>query len=408
MDASRPNLFQSLIDELGKPREFSATYSFSKEPGVAKSPDSILISLGIESTLLSSIAKETLDALDAPDIETQTDWLEFKWRLQAFNFLQDIFDAPFLNETDLKTIFHQYYFYFESRQLLSESILCGLNGFYTAALALLRPFLEFSLLQNYFYRITEQTNSYSTIEKYFKTGIVPSWGTVLKNALPKDSFSQTIRFRVHTHLTGLSESVAHPYHPDHSASQHKNPGSSHSLEGIYFWQMTRFAVEAALWLYYTNFPLLFHPVSTLRKFGYRWPVGIFIDERGGAIIKKSLAEDDYQKFATYSLSHNKVLSTLEWVNNLPILSDTEILATWDQEHGDCPGLWNGYAQEMARMRVLRGAMALRNRPQRRSRCAAAIPGRSKVIARMAETGDKRPSKPEAPTLVFISQECRTA
>jgi hypothetical protein len=367
MDASSetplPQFFQALIDELGKPREFTATYSLPKEPGKVENPDSVLASLELNAKILSPVAKEALDALEAANIAAESDWIEFKWKLQAFNYLQDIFDAPLFEGLDIKTIFHQYYFYYESRHLLAESILCGLNGFYTAAHALLRPFLEFSLLQNYYYRLTDQSRSYGALEKYFRSGVTPALGTVLKKALPKDTFSKAIRFRIHSHLTGLSESVLHPYHPDHSTTQHKGSESIHSLEGVHFWHMTKFAVEAALWLYYTNFPLLFHPVPVLRKFGYRLPVGIVIDENGGTVIQKSLTEEDYQRFRAYSLIQERTKGVLEWVKSFPDLSDEEVRGTWDQENGKYPGLWKGYAQTMARMRGLRGSMAFHQRSE---------------------------------------------
>lgn len=360
-EAAQPQFFKKLVDEFGKPREFRASYRLPKVPGVVNDPNSLLGSLELDAKVLSPVAKETLDALEAPDTQHREKWVEFEWKLDAFNHLQDIFDAALLESEDLQTIFHQYYFYYESRYILTESILCGLNGFYIAAHALLRPFLEFSLLQNYYYRLTDLTRSYKDLEKYFKDGVNPSWGTVLKKALPKDSFSKPIRLRIQSHLTGLSESVLHPYHPDLSTLQHKSPANIHSIEGVYFWYTTHLIVEAALWMYYTNFPLLFHPTPLLRKFGYRLPVGVVIDENGGAVIQKSLTDEDYQGFKTYSSSQEKTRGVLEWVKGFPDLSDDEVQATWNDEDGKYPGLWPGYAQTMARMRCLRGSMALRQR-----------------------------------------------
>ena len=87
--------------------------------------------------------------------------------------------------------------------MLAESILSGLNGLYIASNALLRPFLEFSLLQNYYYRLVERA-AYTPVQDYLEKGRHPSWGTVLNDALPHDSFCRSIRYRLQAHLAGLS------------------------------------------------------------------------------------------------------------------------------------------------------------------------------------------------------------
>ncbi len=260
-----PELYRTLLAQIEQPRKVSANYSIYKIPSGPHTPSSILESLEIEETILSNTAKEALEALEVASAAPDSDWLDFKWKLMAFTYVQDIFDSPLYAGDDIRTIFHQYYFYYESLNILTESVLCGLNGFYTAAYALLRLFLEFSLLQNYYYRITNETPSYHALERYFHTGIHPAWHTVLKKAFPNDEFSGTVRFRIHSHLRGLSESSIHPYHPDHSPAQHKDPTSPHSFEGLHFWVVTKLAVESALWSYHVNFPLLFHPVSLLKN-----------------------------------------------------------------------------------------------------------------------------------------------
>src|SRR5690606_12521853 len=148
--------------------------------------------------------------------------------------IQDAFDTPVLPPVGVSVLFEQYYFYFESRNILAESVLAGLNGLYAASSALLRPFLEFSLLQNYYYRRARSESSYGAVVDYFKTHRTPSQATVMRNALPSSQFTNTIRFRAQAHLTALSRSSSPPYHPDSSPAQHRTTVGTHSLEGLFF------------------------------------------------------------------------------------------------------------------------------------------------------------------------------
>lgn len=356
-DTPIPDLLKKLLDDVGSPREFRASYQVFKDGRCPDAPYSLLEALDVDKELLSPTAKEALEALEAAPATTE--WSDFKWRLTAFTCIQDIFESLFYKPEVTPIIFQQYYFYYESRTILSESILCGLNGFSIAAQALLRLFLEFSVLQNYYFRLTKEAQSYAVVEKYFETGVHPSWHTVLKKALPKDEFAKPIRYRIQSHLSGLSESIIHPYHPDLSPLQHKKPGSAHSFEGLHFWSVTDMVLEAALWAYYVNLPLLFHPYNLLRKFGYDGPVGMLIDEQGGACIKKSLTPDDYQLFVDYSLRQQETLQMLDWAKGYPDLSDEEIRKTWDYADREYPGLWEGYGEVMARMRAIKVGLALK-------------------------------------------------
>lgn len=310
--------------------------------------------------MLSDVASAALEAIDELNRTEDSDWLDFSWKLTALSYVQDIFAVVIQPSDDPLVWFQQYYFYYESRVILAESVLAGLNGLYTAEKALLRPFLEFTLLQNYYHRAIRDSGTYAPIEQYFAKRKHPSWGTVLRNALPNDSFCRPIRFRIQAHLAGLSESAAHPYHPDFSPIQHRGSEHGHSLEGMFFWQTTKLILEAALWAYYVNFPLLFHPVDVLRKFGYNGPAGIVVDRQCGEAVKHSLLPDDYEAFRQYSLSQQATQDVVQWVASFPDLTDAQIRATWNEkDDGPFPGLWKAYGLRMAKFRALRLATAFR-------------------------------------------------
>lgn len=129
--------------------------------------------------------------------------------------------------------------------------------------------------------------------------------------------------------------------------------------GIFFWQQTSFVLQAVLWMYYVNFPLLFHPVDVLRKFGFNGPVGVVVDEQCAAFVEQSLGAD-YEIFRQYARQQSEVADILGWVADHPDMTDVEICAGWNaKEDGEFPGIIPGYCARMAKLRALRVAMAVR-------------------------------------------------
>ena len=361
-EGRHPNRFiDNLISRMGEPLKFSSTYRLSHGPTGSEQPDSILEFLELGSGDLSPVAHEALDALESTS-SGDDDWCNLKWKLTAFTYLQDIFDSVIHDSVDDNSLIllEQYYFYYESQRILRESILCGLNGLETASCSLLRPFLEFSLLQNYYYRLVNARRSFEPLQRYFLKGISPSTNAILRKALPNDAFAKPIHARLRAHLSGLSASTLHPYHPNHSNWQHKNTVHAHSLESLYFWYTIELVLDAALWAYYVNFPMLFHPVDVTRKFGYNGPIGIFIDNSGGLCIRKSLNSEDYEQFVEYSSRQDHAKSCLEFYKNRSDLTDGAIEATWHGQGGEqFPGIQAAYCQAMAKTRSLKVALALR-------------------------------------------------
>lgn len=144
----RSKLLRSLVEAANGPVVLETFYSV---PG--ENPTGLLQVLGISDQYVSDKARETLDAIEEVVESDPSSWHRFLWRVAAFSRVHEVFDARVTSDEDPLDLFEQYYFYFESRMLLAESILSGLNGLYAASDALHRPFLEFSLLQCYYRRV---------------------------------------------------------------------------------------------------------------------------------------------------------------------------------------------------------------------------------------------------------------
>jgi hypothetical protein len=307
----------------------------------------------------STLLKETVELLET-EKEFNDEFTKFKWKLYAFVVLQDIFDSPIFENEYKDQIFFLWYFYYESKYLLTEMLLSGFNGFYAASGTLVRLFLEFSLLQNYFYRVSKEEHSYKKVDAYYKNGIAPSWNSVLNWSLPKDNFSKPVKKRLDIHLKSLSKTTSHPYLPDFSAKQHTTFHHEPSIYGLYFWKFFEIVLDAVLWLYFVNFPMLFHPRDRLKKFGFSGPSGLFIDEFGAYVIKNSSTTNDYKDFLSYSNSQEDVKSLLEWYDSFNDLNEDEIMQTWSSPDDEpIKSIQEGYSKDMAKGRIIREIAALK-------------------------------------------------
>jgi hypothetical protein len=96
----------------------------------------------------------------------------------------------------------------------------------------------------------------------------------------------------------------------------------------------------------------------LRKFGFNSPVGVVIDKTCAEAVKSSLSSSDYKSFQSYSLTQKVTTDILDWISSRPDLTDEQILATWNEkDEGPCPGIREGYCMQMAKLAMLRAAMA---------------------------------------------------
>lgn len=326
-----------------------------------ENPPSLLKILQLNEKLLSTCAVKTIDYLEKEKTEEDTPikYSDFKWSILAFFTIQDIFEAFIFDESALKNMFQQWYFYYESKYLFMELVLCWLNGFYKAESSLLRSFTEFNLLQLYFFRITKVTQSYKTLNQYFEKRIAPGWGTLLTKSLPKDDFCKSIKMRLKSALDGLSQKSVHPYHPSFSNKQNGNMTPGPCLEGVYSWVHIHLVLQPVLWAYYVNFPMLFVPVDLLRKFGFSGPVGLFIDKSQHIIIKNSLSDESYKEFENYAKNQEDVKNLLSWFNSNDDLTDDQILDSWEDEKIVKPeNIDLGNCMKISKLRAMREIMSL--------------------------------------------------
>lgn len=354
------DFLKELFDKALAPPKISALCVYYSDIDSRSDPGPLKRILGLDDDFFSDRETRVLAILENEhEADRSKTYSQFKWKVFAFLSVQDVFDAPLVQGNDLLSLFRQWYFYYESKYLLIESILCGLNGFMGAVGSLLRLFLEFNLLQHFFFRNIDNTSSYQVLEDYCTKGVNPNWNTVINGAMPANSFTKPIKKRIQLHLRSLAENGSHPYHPTFAQQRTGSGLPEPTLERIFFHAWLSLILEPVLWLYYVNFPMFFQGVNIERKFGFSGPVGIFVDEQVTKIIRKTLNEGDFNAFCQNSRRQQKVLDLLRSYGEGKDMTDEEILQTWNiKDEGPITNIVQGHVMQTAKMRALREAMAL--------------------------------------------------
>ena len=346
----------ALVERAAGPPTATATFLVHDD---ASQPPHPLQVIGLPPVECSPSAIAALRALDLAEQEEDFPrWTEFKWEFAAFVHLQDVFDIPVLADRDPLQTARLWYFYYEAKYLLTESLLAGLNGLYAASRSLLRPFVEFNLLQGYFYRRVRHADGYGALDKYFATGARPGWHKILKSSLPPCSLARPVKKRLDATLKFLSDSSSHAHRPQFSHKHHTGSIPRPSLQGLRFWESIRDALSVVLWLYVLNFPIVLSPRDFVTTFGFAGPVGLVADNYLGMFIRKALGDKDHAQFSAARGADGSIEELLEWVDAQPSLTDAQIWETWDESDGPRPeSITKAYAYRMSRLRALREMLA---------------------------------------------------
>lgn len=323
-------------------------------------PDSLFSLLSLDTSLLTEDGRQILEYLENRQEEPTSHfgYDQFKWKVEAFLCLQDIFSMPVLTGGNAGNLFQIQYFYYESKYVLTECILGGLNGQHIINKQGLRNFLEFNLLQNYFFAITQDAGSYQMFNDYMARGIKPSNDTLLKKALPADEFCKPIKKRVQVELKNLSSRYSHAYNPGDSPKHFGVYTPDTSFESLYFYVHISAVLETVFWMYYVNFPMLFFPVDIIRKFGFNPPVGLYITESTSGVIKKATSAADYTLFKDYAATRSVIGDLQHFYDSQPTLTDAEIWETWKEDRGEEDNFHTCFAKTVAQQRATQEMLAV--------------------------------------------------
>lgn len=308
--------------------------------------------LMIDASLLTEDGKEALSYMESLcELREQSFSFErFKWKVTAFLAVQDLLSTPVFHDTTNAAILQLKYFYYESKYILTEVIVSSLNGLHIANKQLMRNFLEFNLLQCYFINRIKKEYSFQSFNEFLKTKINPGVTRLLRDAVPGDEFCKPIKKRIQIEANNLSNRYSHAYNQNESP---KHDGIFHpglSIESIYFYVHVTATLDVVLWMYYVNFPMLFKPVDIVRKFGFS-PPALFVTPDVTAIIRKTMAKEDFEIFENYAANTEEVKSNLSWYDSLSNLSEEEIWQQWDKPREDGDTIEACFARMIATVRA---------------------------------------------------------
>jgi len=360
--ADKKEFSEKLIEDFLADRTYSVYLSIDPYLNGWGDPGLLTEILGIPESRLSNDARMSLELLESTEKNNvfRDEWIDFKRKLIAYREIQDIFPMQLHYESSPMTAMRLWYFYFEADYLMKDSLLAGFHYCGASSVSTLRPFLEFTALQLYYYRVTLENGNLKRLEDYHATERQPGWHAALKASMPNDNFCKPIRKRVQLHLSDLSNHSSHPHgHTSSPRNQCYSPGVPH-MTGLAFWRLNRLVLEAALWVYYVNFPMLFKPTNVYSKFGCNRPMGHFADNVCSSAVEHALNPQDFKIFSDYAAKDEGSNSEVDWIESRDDLTKQELRESCDDDFsGSDDEMYPGaYLMATGKARSLRAMLSL--------------------------------------------------
>lgn len=315
--------------ELNKSVEFKAQVLYFED----NLPESFSLTkvLSVENSELTGFGRLLVDFLDRETESSKRSYLDLVWRVMAWLEFQDLMDLE-LEVKDSMNMLNYHYCYFEATRTLIESLHAGINGYFHAAVALLRPFIELAVLEVYFRKRKEIDTSYKSFRRWFsgKKGQFQFKNTVDQIFSPEDKkrFS-AVRQRILGAYRGTSKYVHKPRFDESFVYIRKTNTVEPSLEAIYYWIIfTSIVLQSVLWLYVLKYPMSLFPVDIVQKFAYNWPVGVFSDRCNALILERALGKEDFDAFKKDLGDNARVKGLLNWYDEFPDKTHNKIETSW--------------------------------------------------------------------------------
>jgi hypothetical protein len=322
--------------------EFSALGEYAE--GIP--PDISLIQLlHLDDEDLKPFTKALLDTEDQHE-DFQASLSELTQGISAFFQFQDILDVS-VNE-DAPVLVNRHYAYYESLVYLRESVVSWLDRNVLAALTLLRPFVELSLLHLYWYlrcRGTSYKPYYHWLDRDRDKGKPPFQNALdyVFKSLPGKERIEEVRLQKlkeviknsHTALCAYNHT---PKIKESIAAKSGGPGNISLENFLYYLELANIVLHQVVYLFILAYPMSLFPVEKHKKWGFRrGPVGLFFDRTNYALLEAYVGSDNMTSLKQSLSSSPDVKSLMEWFDSLPTLTPDEIDAEWEGVTKDIPG-----------------------------------------------------------------------
>lgn len=216
-----------------------------------------------------------------------------------------------------------------------------------AALTLLRPFVELSVLHLYWYlrcRETSYKPYYDWLDRDRDKG-KPHFQEVLdyvsKNLPAREwigegrleELKKVIRntyqaLCAYNHTPKIEESIA---------GKSGGPGNISLDIFLYCLELTNILLHQVVYLFILAYPMSLFPVEKHEKWGFKGgPVGLFFDKTNYALLEAYVGSDNVTALKQSLSSSPDVKRLKEWFDSLPTLTPDEIDADWERFTREMP------------------------------------------------------------------------
>jgi hypothetical protein len=264
------------------------------------------------------------------DVDIQALLTELSRGINALFQFQDILSVS----VDID-ITNQNYPYYESLVYLRESVVSWLDRNVLAAITLLRPFLELSVLHLYWNLRCKKSN-----EPYYdwlkhdkgKPGFQDALNYVFENLPTKGRISEQRLQELNQSIRNIYKGLCaynHTPKMDESVTAKSGGFGNISLESfLYYLHITTLSLRQVVYLFILVYPMSLFPVERHKKWGFGGPIGLFFDKMNYTRLETYVGSENITALKQDLSSVPEVESLTAWFESLPTLTSEEIDADW--------------------------------------------------------------------------------
>jgi hypothetical protein len=280
---------------------------------------------------LTPLGRQAL-TLVSEDPSLQVKAQKIAWGCQAVIEFQDLQaialpqKGPFLNIN---------YLFYQGMDTLRESVLAGINGLYHSSFATLRSSLEHFVFNQWWQSRLSAETDYSEFYDWLNgKKQSPPFAKVLQDVCSDDALEHSTiglydckatyrRLCSYSHKPLIADCI-----PNLRGTN--EPAVTATLIG-YWLEMLELALIPIIEILVAYTPQCLFPVSPYRKFGFNPPVGAFFDQSNFIPLRNWLGSTMALRYAEHFKPQPSIVRLLKWYSELKELSDSDILATWNDK-----------------------------------------------------------------------------
>ena len=316
--------------------------SIVRDPDCQGSPDRILLTIiGISRKNLKPYTEDLFSLF-----RDNQEFSELVNGIQAYLEFQDILDISINAQLDFKPrtaaeilrmhVWNRHYCFHESLLYLRDSISSWLDGNMLASLALLRPFLELSVLHIYRHVTADKNGHEKHLEWVHGKKNKPNFHAMVDLSIEHMAAAE---FCNTERLNLLKESLkkafkslcAYNHSPqlDESISTMNKGNLSISAESVLFYLVVASSVlRQVIFLFVLAYPTSLFPVDKYRKWGVSPPVGLYFDEYNYAAIGEFLGAENIEALKLQLENCDDVVDLMSFYNSCEDLPEETLNELW--------------------------------------------------------------------------------